>query len=391
MRRISKLGIVGSGVCAIALIVSSAPAFADYAPSATDVVGIGSDTVQNIMDFVADGDQNSDPGYNSVGLSNKLVSFDATPDANDRAGYLNGSTNAALKPLNPTIVFRAGTSPVQRPNGSGAGITALLNDHGGSSYVRKIDFVRMSRPPKAAEEATAVSNLGTELHTVQISTDPLEIAYDQATSNIPAAGLTTAQLTAIYTCTDTTWNQVGGTSTNTIVPLIPQSGSGTRSTFLADIAVGGTSQPALGSCVQTVEENDPTSITGNADPADAIVPFSAGRLALYNNSYFKDPTVAFPGASGFLAPGILLKAGTGTGASQIYNDVRGLYVVFRDSDVSSATPWQSGSNLNWVHTLFVNTSPTIKCYVAQSFNSALISSAGATPNYVDEGAGFTVG
>ena len=54
-------------------------------------------------------------------------------------------------------------------------------------------------------------------------------------------------------------------------------------------------------------------------------------------------------------------------------------------------PWQSGSSLNWVHTLFVNTSPTVLSYVAQSFNSALISSAGATPNYVDKGAGFTVG
>jgi ABC-type phosphate transport system substrate-binding protein len=390
MRRISKLGIMGSGLCAIALIVGSAPAFADYAPSSTDVVGVGSDTVQDLVDFIADGDQNSDPGYNSVGLSNKLVSFDATPDANVRAGYLNGSTNASLKPLNPTIVLRAGTSPVQRPNGGSAGITALLNDHGGAGYVRKIDFVRSPRPPKASEEALAVSGLGTELYSVQLATDPLEIAYDQAASNIPAAGLTTAQLTAIYTCTDTTWNQVGGTSTNTIVPLIPQVGAGTRTTFLADIGVGGTSQPALGSCVQTVEQNDPTSITGNADPADAIVPFSAARLALYNSGYFHDPTVAFPGGAS-VAPGILLKTGTGTGASQIYNDIQGLYVIFRASDVSSTTPWQSGSSLNWVHTLFVNTSPTVLSYADQSFNQALISAAGATPNYVDRGAGYTVG
>jgi len=411
MRRISKLGVIGSGVCAIALIATSAPAFADYAPSSTDVVGVGSDTVQNILDFVADGDNTSDPGYNAVGLSNKLATFDATPDANDRAGYLNGSTNSSLKALTPTVVLRAGTSPVQRPNGSGAGINALLADHGSAGYQRKIDFVRMSRPPKAAENSTAVTNLGTQLYTVQISTDPLEIAYathqdstnTSVTSNIPSGGLTTAQLTAIYTCTATKWTDVGGTSTNTIIPLVPQTGSGTRSTFLADIQVGGSGQPALGSCVQTVEENDPTSLTsalaapvppatvGVADAADAIAPFSAGRLNLYNNSYFKDPTVVFPGASGFLAPGIAIKAGTGTGSSQIYNDVRGLYVVFRASDVTSSTPWQAGSNLNWAHTLFVDTSGSVLSYIHQPFNAGLITAAGATPAYVDKGAGFTVG
>lgn len=389
MHRIKKIGLAGVGSCALVLGLVS-PAFADYAPSNTDVVGVGSDTVQNISDFISDGDNVSDPGYNAVGLTNKLVSFDATPDANDRAGYLNGSTSASLKALNPTIVLRGGTSPVQRPNGSGAGINALLADHGGAGYVNQINFVRMSRAPKAAEETTALANLGTQLHTVQLSSDPLEIAYKATGSNMPSTGLSVPQLTAIYNCTFTTWTQVGGTSTATIVPLVPQSGSGTRSTFLADIGVA-----SPGSCVQTVEENDPTSITGNADPADAIAPFSAGRLALYNNSYFKDPTVVFPGSSTFLSPGILLQQGFSSGTTHrlasdgnnVYDNVRGLYVVFRESDNTSATPWQAGSSLNWVKTLFVGAS----AYVKQPFNQALISAAGATPAYLDEGAGFTVG
>jgi hypothetical protein len=38
----------------------------------------------------------------------------------------------------------------------------------------------------------------------------------------------TAQLAAIYTCADTTWNQVGGSSTATIQPFLPQTGSGLR-------------------------------------------------------------------------------------------------------------------------------------------------------------------
>lgn len=392
MQRIKRIGIAGAGVCALVMGLGS-PAFADYAPSFTDVVGVGSDTVQNIADFIADGDNTSDPGYNAVGLTNKLVSFDATPDANDRAGYLNGSTSTALKPLTPTITLRGGTSPVQRPNGSGAGINALLADTGSP---KKISFVRMSRAPKAAEETTAETVLGTQLHTVQLSTDPLEIAYSTLSghlSNIPAVGLSVAQLTAIYSCTTTTWNQVGGSSSATIIPLVPQAGSGTRSTFLADIG-----NPTLGSCVLPVEENDPTAITGltGTGPENAIVPFSAGRLALFGNSYFKDPTVVFPGASGFIAANIALQQGfqsdgvthrVASDSGNVYDDVRGLYVVFRESDNTSTTPWQAGSSLNWVKTLFVGNS----AYVKQSFNQALIAAAGATPAYVDKGAGFTVG
>ena len=49
--------------------------------------------------------------------------------------------------------------------------------------------------------------------------------------------LSAQQLKSIYTCTATTWTSVGGTSADTIIPIIPQLGSGTRSTFLADIGL----------------------------------------------------------------------------------------------------------------------------------------------------------
>jgi hypothetical protein len=410
MRRISKLGIVGSGVCALALTLAS-PAFADYAPRPLDVVGVGSDTVQNINDFVADGDPFGDgAGYNGAGNKYKMISFDATPDANDRAGYLNPSTNSALNPLSPTIVLRQGTSPVQRPNGSGAGIAALIAD-----TAHKINYVRASRALKATEESSYVgANPGDALDTVEISTDPLEIAYSivgtnplggtNPASNSPAAGLTVAQLTAIYTCSSTarTWNQVGGTSTNNIVPLVPQAGSGTRSTFLADIGVA-----TPGACVQTVEENDPSSIAtasqpsaavctctttpanGTLDPADAIVPFSAGRLALWsgvsgNPGYFHNPLTAYPGTSTSLSPGIALIAGVGTGSTQVYNDVRGLFIIFRNSDVNSTTVWQPGGTLNWAKTLFWGTTS----YYGNGNGDPFITAAGGVPLYVQEPVGY---
>ncbi len=397
--RIARIGIAGAGVCALALGLVS-PAFADYAPSSNDVVGVGTADGQNIMDFVADGDNAFDLGYNDIGASKKLVSFDGTPDANGRAGYLNNSTYATLKPLYPTITLRAGMSPVQRPAyggpdsdelqdvGGPAGMSSLLNDTGAPE---QINYVRMSRAPTALEEQEMVIQQHTELHTIQIATDPLEMAYASAASNMPAAGLSVAQLADIYNCVYTKWNQVGGTSANTIVPLMPYVGSETRSTFLTDIFGYPNASPGL--CVHGVEDNDPTAITGNADPADAIEPFSAGRLALYGNSYFKDPSVVFPGATGFLAAGIRLQQGFATDGvthrlasdgREVYDDVRPLFIVMRDRDVTSTTPWQVGSSLNWAKTLFIGTGS----YVAKSFNAALISAAGATPHYLDEGAGF---
>ena len=64
----------------------------------------------------------------------------------------------------------------------------------------------------------------------------------QATTNAPAT-LTTAQLAAIYNCTDTNWGQVGGANAP-IHAFIPQSGSGTRAFFLSAIGVA-----TPGSCV----------------------------------------------------------------------------------------------------------------------------------------------
>jgi ABC-type phosphate transport system substrate-binding protein len=416
MRRTLRLGLAGVGTCALVL-GAAAPAFADYAPSSKDTVGVGSDTVQNIADFAADGDPFGDgSGYNGIGNKYKLVSFDATADANDRAAYLNGSNNTTLAPLNPTIVLRQGSVPVQRPNGSSAGIAALLAD---TATPHKINFVRASRALKATEEAQYHTATGDVLDTVKISDDPLEIAHSIAganpvnstpnpNSNIPAAGLTTAQLVNIYSCSSSArlWTQVGGTSATDIIPLIPQAGSGTRSTFLADLqAANGGTAITLGGCVETVEENDPGSIAlaaepplalagattpanGTVDPADAIVPFSAGRLELYtggngNPGYFHDPSTAFPGTTSPLSPGIALSAGTGVAAGNIYDDVRGLFIIFRNSDLSDAG-WQPGSTLNWAEALFWGSGS----YYGQGLADPFTEAAGGTPDYFQEPTGY---
>ena len=163
--------------------------------------------------------------------------------------------------------------------------------------------------------------------------------------------------------------------------MIPQNGSGTRSSFLADLqAANGGTAITLGGNVQTVEENDPTSITGARTPLDAIAPFSGSRLALYNKGYFHDPPRVFPGGAA-AEPRHQARVGTPADSNPVYNDVRGLYVVYRDSDRTAAGPFQPGGTKNLVNTLFSGSNPYFKSGAGQ----ALVAAAGATAAYSDLG------
>ena len=376
MRSRSTIFAGGAALAATALsLVLVAPANADIAPGADDIVGVGSDTVQNIANFMFDGDYTTlATGVNPTVVKNRVFSFDATPDANDRAGYLNGSTSAVPKPLTPSVVLRAGASPVQRPNGSSAGINALLADR---TAPFQINFVRSSRLPSAQNQNDAInlSGFAGGLRVIKISTDALKVASTNTTNAPPS--LTVAQLVGIYECTTTNWSAVGGTP-GTIIPQIPQSGSGTRNSFQADLSTAKGSPVSLGTCVQTVEENDPASLTGSASPVNTIAPFSEGRNNLYGAGYFKDPTVVFPGAAGPVSSGIKMLGG--------YANNRGLYIVLRQSDVASTKKWQPGSAQNWAQALFVGPGS----YAAGADAAAAIASGGATQTYVDCGNGPTV-
>lgn len=381
IRTKKALGLVGATAAACTLL--SGTASADIAARAGDVVGIGSDTVQNLMTFVADGDTNANPGYNTGGNKNRVFSFDATPDANDRAGYLPNTQT-----LNPTVILRGGMNPVQRPNGSGSGLTALLKDTGATA---NIQFVRSSRLPTAAEITTATTSGGIgNIHVVRVAFDGLEIAA-ASTSNAPA-GLSAQQLVAIYKCDSSarTWNQVGGTSSNTIIPIIPQSGSGTRSSFLADLNAANGSTVTLGSCVVTAEENDPAAIATAASPADAIAPFSSGRKALYDSGYFKDPSKKYGETAVSLSSGLKLLEGAPSDGNAVYDNVRGLYIVFRDADYTSTTPMQPGGSRNWVQELFLAASGSIlKPYINTTGGKNLVAASGAfTTSPVDGSAAY---
>lgn len=382
MRSRSTFLAGGTALVTAALSVALiAPATADIAPNSSDIVGVGSDTVQNMMNFIADGDTlGSSAGINAVGGKNRLFSFDATPDANDRAGYLNGSSAS----LNATIILRAGTSPVQRPQGSSAGIRALIAD---TSAPFKINYTRSSRLPSAAEQSQAIAaGFVGGLHVIKISTDRLVMAVANI-SNAPAT-LTIAQVLEIYKCSGTAddfgndpllGGVAGSLGTGPIIPIAPQIQSGTYSSFKANLDTANGGPVTLGACVRFAEEHDPAAITTSASPANTISPFSEGRQNLYASGYFTNPNVVFPGGA-VLASGVRLLTGAGS-----YVNNRGLYIVFRDADKNSPTKWQPGSTQNFVQALFLNAAPAP--YIRGLDAQAAIAAGGGVPTYVDCGAG----
>jgi hypothetical protein len=361
------------------------------------VVGVGSDVVQYAVDFTADGDPFGDAGYNSAGNVNRLDDFDATGDANGRAGYLDGSVLTSPLPQNPTIILREGESPVQRPNGGGAGIKALIADGVGGVSTNNINFARSPNEPTAAQQSTAQANLGSQLHVVQIATDSQVIATS-TTTNAPA-GISVQELVDIYNGTYTKWNQLPGNSagsSDTIIPLIPLSTAGVYTTFVNALkAANGGVAVTLSGAVTQVEQNDPSVISTlpAAQRVDAIVPFPASRLALYQQNYFLNPTAPYGvGASAEAPVAAQVKLLSGTpGDSTSSNPTVAFatplpyYIIFRQSDLTSTTPWQPGSTLNWVQALFANPGGAVKPYFDSAPGRALIAASGAQAVYNDLG------
>ena len=82
-KAVVALSLVGLAATALP-VLSSGTAFADYQPQAGDIVGVGGDTAQYAVEFAADGDVSGSPGFNGSGDNNRLVTFNATADANGR-------------------------------------------------------------------------------------------------------------------------------------------------------------------------------------------------------------------------------------------------------------------------------------------------------------------
>ena len=216
MRMLSKL-LAGAAVVATATALSAGPALADppsgVLPRHNSVVGVGSNTTEYLLDQLS-------VDYNAAHKGAKLYSWDAT---NPTTGVIGDS-----------IRTKSGCVKIPRPDGSSAGITTLasnIKDPKSKSHYC-VDFGRSSR----AREATDPPKGKGGVLFVALATDDVTYATLAKGSHAPK-NLTTADLTKIYSCTATHWNQVGGTSHARIRPLLPQPGSGTLAFFLTAIGV----------------------------------------------------------------------------------------------------------------------------------------------------------
>jgi phosphate transport system substrate-binding protein len=156
------------------------------------------------------------------------------------------------------------------PNGSSAGITALVNDTSGC-----VDIARSSRGAKSTDPSS--------LSFWAFGLDALSwIKFPTNTHGVTT--LTPTQLKNIYTCNPTTgapfvsnWNQVGGTA-GTIIKYAPQKSSGTYS-FMNSKLLGGATvdQNCNSSHLSTfVEEHDATGVS-TANKPNAIYVFSVAQ------------------------------------------------------------------------------------------------------------------
>jgi ABC-type phosphate transport system substrate-binding protein len=298
MRSVIVKVALATATAAAATAIFAGSALADppasHTPALTDVVGVGSDTIQFAMNDVT-------------------AAYDATTPAPagfaDSFDAVNPSTGAAHE----AITTKPGCS-VTRPNGSSEGITALQADQLSTTdgTTPCVDYARSSRARVAATDG------GTTF--LPFAQDGVDYATSTPTTSFPTTpvthapqNLTTADLATIYSCGDTgvtsVWTDFGGTSSDAVQAVIPQPGSGTRSFF--EGAIGVSDQTIIdgisSGCLTQVEEHDPAPIRANAD---RIGPFSVARF----NSVANDAGIQL-NSSGFSAQRIVYNVVRGNGTT----------------------------------------------------------------------------
>ncbi len=286
MRIIRSLVAVGAAAAAATAVAVAAPgAMAEpilhgkqVTPAAYDIVGVGSDTTQYVVDQLS---VNYNATVKKVSPTDPyFFSWDAVPPAH---------------PLDTTekVVLKAGCGKEERPDGSGAGIDALT-EYGSVKYKGVtypcVNFARSSRPRNSSETPGPGGVVF-----VTFASDAVTYATAKKT-NVPD-NLSLPQLAEIFGCSIPagngyaagTWGALLGSKVTHAVgvqspnPVVPQAGSGTLS-FWMETALGltSTSEPTCGTAKndKTVgsepEENEGIWPGFKTDEANLLYPFSVG-------------------------------------------------------------------------------------------------------------------
>jgi ABC-type phosphate transport system substrate-binding protein len=240
-RLLAGVAALGAAATLVAGTVTTASAAPKDPPGKTvpayyDLVGVGSDTTEYVMDQITTLFNATVKVHNPA--HPKFYSWDAVPPGVNKPGtYM--------------ITPKAGCKTMVRPNGSSSGITALNTSQVikvGGKFYPCVNFARSSRARKATDPKAAPGGI----EFVAFARDAISWAV-RAKGNDAPKSLNLTQLKAIFTCKDTNWNQVGGKNA-AIKVYLPQAGSGTLSTWETFMGI-----TTLGSCVsQAPEENEGT-------------------------------------------------------------------------------------------------------------------------------------
>jgi len=319
----ARLGVVASFAAATMLIGVSAPAYADPSVGTFPaLVGVGSDTTQDLVG-----------GLGTVIPA--IGSYDATP-------------------VPSTIVTRSGGVSYVRPKNSGAGVAALsasINASGtqlfpdgtGVSITGQVDFARSSGG------ANSTTYPGSELTFIPFALDAVTYAVPAASDfprDVPLG--VTADADSAYTLRNiyrgkiTSYEDAGGNAI-TITPLLPASGSGTRSFWLSKLGlieanVTGiiSDTKVIGGVTKTIQEHDGSYIFAKGD----IAPFSVAQYIAQGNYASLSSVIERRGNIqlgniGSRKPYLLNTSG-GTEINPVFPVTRTVYNVVQTSRLSTA-------------------------------------------------------
>ena len=245
----------------LAIGTFGAAATASAEPVSNSYVVVGSDTLQDVMNGLVNGSGLTGSTIRSLAGSNTAGSFDAT-----------GS-----------VLIQTKSNGVRfgRPNGSSDGVKALSRSIDGNPYKSatpgsptiaipgQVDIARSS------SGATAIAD--GPLRYIPFGRDALSYAH---TGTVAAFdNIDQATLKGLFECTITS---IGGV---TVIPVIPQAGSGTRKDWMSKIGVTDASMPEVseGGCVRVGQEHDTTLLSdGSPFPANGVTAMSAAQWVAQN-------------------------------------------------------------------------------------------------------------
>ncbi|MFF4363145.1 Ig-like domain repeat protein [Streptomyces sp. NPDC001604] len=283
MRRTrSTAALVAAAVVAGGLALAS-PAYADPTPAGTfrQLVGVGSDTTQDVLNALA-GDTVNGKSYATTAVKSASGAGVASYDA-------IGSGTIQTRSAGPTFT---------RPNGSGAGRQALSASLDGDKFPNG-DGVAITGQVDFARSSSGPTNSGTALTYIPFARDAVGVAVRGSGLD----NLSADQLHDIY--------KAGGVRTlngQTLHPVLPQANSGTRKFFLAAI---GLDSNTVDTSLPTVQENQANAALTQDG---TLVPFSVGSWIAQINGvapdYSKDAvatgahlaSIQLPGDTGATSP-----------------------------------------------------------------------------------------